>query len=497
RQRTRSVPVATLWHRRLTVLAALLVLVTLTAASRESVLSPPKSFTAPERFERFPGGAATARGAADGDAFSHPSGNLDFEARARFFVGNGIFTKLWIPSPASTTASDGLGPLFNARSCQGCHLKDGRGHPPVDGADAASFVLGLSVPAPEGEVELPQTASELVVPEPTYGAQLQDHAAPGIPPEGRVRVDYADLPVTLGDGEVVHLRRPTYTVENPAYGPLAKDVMTSPRVAQPMIGLGLLEAISEKDILARADPDDRDGDGISGRANRSLDVAADTKRLGRFGWKAIQPSVAQQSAFAFVTDMGLSSALTPYPAGDCTDGQARCKEAPNGAEGGTAEVPEDFFDRVAFYARNLAVPRRRGEGAPEVLRGKEVFYTLGCTACHAPKFVTGEGDDVAPHLRRQLIWPYSDLLLHDMGEGLADHRPQGLATGREWRTQPLWGIGLTKAVNGHTFLLHDGRARDLTEAILWHGGEAEAARDGFMALSKDGRADLLAFLNSL
>ena len=154
------------------------------------------------------------------------------------------------------------------------------------------------------------------------------------------------------------------------------------------------------------------------------------------------------------------------------------------------------MDLVLFYTRNLAVPARRNAGAPTVLRGKALFYEIGCIACHKPKFATARDYEV-PALAGQLIWPYSDLLLHDMGDGLADHRPEGRADGREWRTQPLWGIGYTEAVNGHTFFLHDGRARNLTEAILWHGGEAEPARDAFAGLPKEDRDALIAFLNSL
>ena len=466
------------------------------AASRDEVVRPATRFDAAERFEAYPGGAATSLKSADGNAFSHPSGNLGFDQRGDFFVGNGVFKKLWVTAPSSTTASDGLGPLYNARSCQGCHLKDGRGHPPERAGEAASFVLGLSVPADTGDP--PQSASELVVPEPTYGAQLHDHAAPGLQPEGRVSVSYEEDAVELAGGEVARLRRPTYVIEDSAYGPLHPDLQTSPRVAQPMIGLGLLEAIAAEDILARADPEDADGDGISGRAGRAVDVATGDTALGRFGWKAIQPNVRQQSAFAFATDMGLSSSLVPHPEGDCTDLQKACVDGPHGISGDDAhEVPDDLLDLVAFYARNLAVPARRTPDDATVLRGKELVYAMGCTSCHTPKFVTAETDDVPAHLRRQLIWPYTDLLLHDMGDRLADGRPQGDASGREWRTPPLWGIGLTETVNGHTQFLHDGRARDLTEAILWHGGEAEAARDAFAALSPAEREAVLAFLNSL
>jgi CxxC motif-containing protein (DUF1111 family) len=220
--------------------------------------------------------------------------------------------------------------------------------------------------------------------------------------------------------------------------------------------------------------------------------------LGRFGWKAGVPTIAQQAAEAFAGDIGLSTTMMPFPSGDCTEKQQDCINAPNGnsPKYQNAEVGDELFKLVTFYSQNLAVPARREPDNPEVLKGKELFYGIGCAGCHRPKFVTGEVPG-QPHLSHQLIWPYSDMLLHDMGEGLADGRPEGAATSSEWRTPPLWGIGLTETVSGHTLFLHDGRARNLTEAILWHGGEADAARDKFAALSKADRDALLAFVSSL
>jgi CxxC motif-containing protein (DUF1111 family) len=310
-----------------------------------------------------------------------------------------------------------------------------------------------------------------------------------------VTVAYEEFPVELAGGATVTLRRPTYGVSDPAYGPLHPDTMLSPRVAQPMIGLGLLEAIPEADLLARADPD---GDGISGRPNLVWSEAEDRVAMGRFGWKAGQARIAEQAASAMAGDIGLSNPLAPFPAGDCTPAQADCLAAPDGASPQFAdlEAPADVMELVAYYSRHLAVPARRDAGSAEVLAGKRLFYQAGCIACHVPKHATAR-DAADPALRGQLIWPYTDLLLHDMGEGLADGRPEGVADGREWRTAPLWGIGLTETVNGHTFFLHDGRARNLTEAILWHGGEARKARDGFAALAKQERDALIKFLESL
>lgn len=463
------------------------------------VIAPTTDFTKPEKFELRPGGAATVFKPVNRDIFSHSSANMSFERELTFKVGNGFFKKLWVSSPSSTTASDGLGPLFNARSCQRCHLKDGRGHPPAAGEVAESMFLRLSVPPrTEAEKQLLATHRVAVIPEPTYGGQLQNFALQGMDGEGEMTIAYTPLPVTLADGTVIELRKPQYGVANLKYGPMHPEVMLSPRVAPPMLGLGLLEAIPQEAILANADADDRDGDGISGRPNRVWSDEADKPMLGRFGWKAGQPSVAQQSAGAFGGDIGISTSLYPAPYGDCTPAQADCRAAPHGGadETDTVEATAEMFEQLVFYSRNLGVPARRNIDDPEVLRGKQLFYEGGCIACHTPKFVTRR-DSSGPEQSFQLIWPYTDLLLHDMGEGLADGRPEGLATGQEWRTPPLWGLGYTKDVSGHTYLLHDGRARNLLEAILWHGGEGEAAKQQVVEMKAADRDALIAFLNSL
>ncbi|MEO1091828.1 MAG: di-heme oxidoredictase family protein [Pseudomonadota bacterium] len=472
----------------------------MTPEERAAILAPTTDFSAAERWEGLPGGSATNRTRLDGNAFSQPSSTLSFEDRGDFFVGNGFFKRLWVTAPASTTAADGLGPLYNARACQRCHLKDGRGHPPSGPDDVAvSMFLRLSVP-PTTEAEIADLAEfrRAVIPEPTYGTQLQNFGIPGVAGEGRMAISYDEVPVELAGGEIVRLRKPTYAVADPAYGPLHSNTMLSPRVAQPMIGLGLLEAIPESDLLAREDPEDLDGDGISGRANRVWSDVHERVAMGRFGWKAGKPTIAEQGAAAMAGDIGVSNPLAPHHWGDCTEAQTACLEAPSGADAQyeDLEAPSQVMDLITFYSQHLAVPARRDVDQPEVLRGKELFYTSGCTGCHVPKHATAT-EGVDPALAGQLVWPYTDLLLHDMGDGLADHRPEGLADGREWRTAPLWGLGLTETVNGHTFLLHDGRARNVTEAVLWHGGEAEAARERFRLMTPDDRAALLAFLNSL
>ncbi len=427
---------------------------------------------------------------------------MPFRKELDFKVGNGIFRKLWVSAPASTSSSDGLGPLYNARSCQRCHLKDGRGHPPeanFPDDDATSMFLRLSIPPKTQEQRQLLAARKInVIPEPTYGGQLQDFAIQGHDAEGKMHIEYADRSFVFPDGGKVMLRKPAYSVVRLAYGPLHPEAMLSPRVSPQMIGLGLLEAVPEAQIRALTDPGDKDGDGISGRPNELWSKDKNRLVLGRFGWKAGNPTVKAQSAGAFEGDIGISNPLARNAWGDCTVKQSRCRKAPNGSSAklGNVEAGEKFLNLVTFYAQNLAVPRRRNPDSPDVLAGKKLFYEVGCVKCHQPKFKTGalEGQ---PHLSGQLIWPYTDMLLHDMGEGLSDNRPEGVASGREWRTAPLWGIGLTPIVNGHSFYLHDGRARSLTEAILWHDGEAKGARDAYAGLGQEDRERLVAFVNSL
>ncbi|MEX0628022.1 MAG: di-heme oxidoredictase family protein [Cucumibacter sp.] len=465
-----------------------------------AVTAPAIKFEAAEPFEAMAGGAGTSRASVGRDSFSHFSETLSFEEEERFKLGNALFGKLWVEAPSSTQASDGLGPLFNARACKLCHPKDGRGHPPSGPEDdRISMFLRLSVPArTAGEFAMLSAHQASVIGDPVYGTQLQDFAVPGLTAEGQMAIGYTEITVVLADATGVSLRAPTYAFADPNYGPPDPELIISPRVGAQMIGLGLLEAVPEADILARADPDDADGDGISGKTNRALDPVSGELVLGRFGWKAGVASIRAQVAGAFAGDIGISTPLANSPHGDCTPAQAACLTLPTGEQErlGVSEAPDPILDLVTFYAQNLAVPARRDVGEPEVLHGKRVFNEAGCASCHAPKFVTSRNAE-NPGQRFQLIWPYTDLLLHDMGEGLADHRPEGDADGYEWRTAPLWGIGLTGAVSEHTYFLHDGRARSLLEAILWHGGEAQAGRDRVARLDGADRAALIAFLESL
>ncbi|GAB4195748.1 MAG: di-heme oxidoredictase family protein [Sandaracinaceae bacterium] len=416
-----------------------------------------------------------------GFAYTFPLPALTRAEREEFAVGNNFFSDNWVTAPSSTTARDGLGPTFNARACGACHTDDGRGRPPLEpDEDFLSALVRVSVP---GEAE---DGGPLEVP--GYGTQIQPFGIAGVPGEATPRLRWEPVVGAYADGTAYELVRPVLTLEAPSFGAFPPDVLTSIRVAPAMIGLGLLEAIPETTLDALADPDDRDGDGISGRVHRHLD--GDVMVVGRFGWKATAPSVRAQSAGAFLGDMGITTSL--HPTDDCPEVQVECRAAYAQPE---PEAPDAVLDPVVFYGRTLAVPAMRGASDPEVIAGSALFDRIGCAACHVRELETGDSDIAA--LAHQRIQPFTDLLLHDMGEGLADARPDHDASGSEWRTPPLWGVGLVPVVNRHDRYLHDGRARGLEEAILWHGGEAAAARDAFRALSAVERARVVRFLEAL
>jgi CxxC motif-containing protein (DUF1111 family) len=434
------------------------------------------------------GGGGTVQ-QSDTNAYSLPQGNLSMTRRLDFSVGNSFFRNPWVEAPASTDARDGLGPLFNTNSCQGCHIKDGRGHPPGVDEPPVSLFLRLAVPAdPERDAEILRKHG--FKPAPVYGSQLQTAALPAAKPEADLIIEWTPVKKTLADGTVVELRKPVYRIENPNYGPLPEDLLVSPRVAPQMIGMGLLEAIPIEDLQALHDLDDADQNGISGKLNQVWDLATEQTLPGRFGWKAAEPDVHQQSMGAFAGDMGLTSTLKPTT--DCMPEQ-HCERF---THGGDPEVSDKVANFVTFYAKSLAVPARRNLESESVQRGAELFNEIGCAGCHTPRHQTGEVAD-RPDLSNQTIWPYTDLLLHDMGPALADGRDEFLANGNEWRTPPLWGIGLAQVVNPQAGFLHDGRARTLEEAVLWHGGEAQAAADRYRQMSSEDRTALIDFLNSL
>ncbi len=430
-------------------------------------------------------GGATTREDASRNSFGLPAPQLSNAERRLFERGDSFFTQNWVTAPSTTEARDGLGPTMNAQACSSCHVLDGRGAPPdPTGTEARlGLLLRLSIPGAD-----PVTGAPL--PDPVYGGQLQDASILGVPTEGRLDVTYETVAGQYADGTGYELLEPTYRIAEPAYGPLDPEVLISPRLAPQVIGMGLLAAIPESTIVAAADPEDADGDGISGRPNQVWDGRAETMAIGRFGWKANVATVEQQVAGAFHGDIGITSTL--HQDQNCPPAQAECAAAANG---GNPELTDERLATVTFYNRTLSVPAMRGAEDDDVIAGSDLFEELGCSSCHTPTLQTGEADITT--LADQTIHPYTDLLLHDMGPGLADGRPDFGASGSEWRTPPLWGLGLIDDVNGRRFLLHDGRARTIEEAILWHGGEGEASSEAFRSLDEEGRRRLLAFLEGL
>ena len=406
--------------------------------------------------ELQPGGATTTANIGTA-AFTLAAANLPLDRRNAFEAGLQFFQLPWAVAPGRAEA-DGLGPTFNASTCLSCHVRNGRGT-----RETVLLRIGLG---------------PTNVPDPIYGSQLQDHGIPGVSAEGTpVRTE---TPTMHGAVELIDV---VYAITAPGFGPLGDDLRISPRIAPQLVGQGLLEAIPDADILAGADPDDANGDGISGRVHRVGGL------VGRFGWKAGQPTVETQTAAAFSEDLGITTPLFPDPS--CPPAQTACLAAPNG---GSPELTGARLTVTAAHVRLLSVPTRRNGQA--VLPGKRLFGQTGCASCHRPSFRTASVA-IEPELAGQLVWPYTDLLIHDLGEGLSDHRTEGDAGEREWRTPPLWSLGLVPVVNGERHLLHDGRARTLEEAILWHGGEASPARLAYEALGLEDRAALQAFIESL
>ncbi len=457
-------------------LAATSLLMSVISCSDDDAIVPTPS---PSDDERYLSGGETTVFSNTTKAFSFPAPNLAGAQFDKHLDGDLAFEAEFVSAPAAVNR--GLGPIFNNNTCVVCHPADGRGRAPLPGENLVSALVRVSVPGSDPAV--PNAPR----PVPGFGTQIADKAIFGVLPEASVRVTYTEETHSFADGSVYSLRRPTYILEDP-YQPLPSDILLSPRVALPVFGRGLLEALDESTILALADPNDADGDGISGRPNYVWDFINQRQALGRFGWKANQPSLLQQSAAAYNGDIGVTSPVFPL---ESAAGQPQSD--------GLSDEPEvdmQILEDVTFYTQTLAVPARRNVDDPRVLRGKKLFADAGCASCHVPSLQTGTLPDV-PEVSQQRIQPYTDMLLHDMGEDLADGRPDFEATGSEWRTPPLWGIGLTRLVHDHFDLLHDGRARNLMEAIMWHGGEAEAAREFVRTLSVDDRQALIAFLESL
>ena len=434
------------------------------------------------------------------DVYKQPVAGMTAKQLKMFASGEKVFTNFWmavnnpvipltwdLSLPGPSDGEWGLGPMFSATNCAACHVNAGRGRAlDASGSMTVQHVLRISVPGVD-EHGGPK-------PDPNYGTDIQmfDTITRKDPSqragEGEVYIDWITRNFVFPDGESMELRAPKVRVENLNFGPLADGIMMSLRNSQAMVGLGYLEAVSEKDILALAAKQKTEG--LNGRPNYVRDDIKKQTSLGRFGWKANQPSVRQQIAGAFHGDMGITSSL--YPEQNCTAVQKDCKIAIVGP----TELRPDMWDAITFWALSLDVPAQRNKDKPEVKRGEQLFANAGCASCHVSELQTSKTAHL-PQVANRKIKPYTDLLLHDMGPDLADGRPDYKAGGADWRTAPLWGIGLSKQVNASTSLLHDGRARNLQEAIVWHGGEATSARDKFVAMPKAQREDLLAFLNSL
>lgn len=396
------------------------------------------------------------------EAFTHPAPNLDDVQVETFHLGRGPFNFVWAPPQ--------LGRLFNNSSCLGCHGGNGRGQSSVmRGQELGSQAL-VRVSLSEGEPATPGGN----VPVPGFGEQLQDHTTNGLP-EVFLELTFAESITYYGDGTEQPMRLPQINILMPVTSDPIPPWMISYRQAPPLVGLGLLEAIPDETLAALEDPDDADGDGISGRRNVVWDSIAQRMTTGRFGHKANVAHLVDQAAGAFVNDMGLTNKVFPE-------------------DNGMRDVNDDQLDQVTFMVSTIAVPAAAPRDG-EALRGRSLFTQFQCASCHIPTLETG--DHPIPQLANQVIHPYTDMLLHDVGDLLSDARPDHLATGTEWRTPPLWGIGVTHTVQEGTSFLHDGRARTLEEAILWHGGEAEASQQAFRNAKKADRDALIRFLNTL
>lgn len=416
------------------------------------------------------------------EAYSQPIAALNEADRAKFYKGRSLIHQVWVIPPSENPEIAGLGPLYNRISCIACHAGNGRGFSPATRNEPMrTMLVRLSVPGSD-EHGGPR-------PHPAYGGQLNENGVPGVPGEGRAQVEYAEQAVMLGGGKRVMLRKPTLRFVNLAYGEFPPEMMTSPRIAPPIFGLGLLQAVAESDITALVSA--KKPRGIKGRINQVWDAAQHKNVMGRFGWKANMPNLRQQIAGAYVGDMGITSPL--FPDENCTDKQAACLHSPSA---GNPELNETQLDSTERYLLALAAPHQRNGEDQKIRRGATLFEQAQCSVCHVPQLETGEFTPL-PALSHRVIHPYTDLLLHDMGDALADRRPDYLATGREWRTPPLWGIGLAKKIEPMAGFLHDGRARTLLEAILWHAGEGATAAKRVKRMSGHDRQALLVFLNSL
>lgn len=461
-----------------------------------------------------PAGAASTQPQSYAD-LELPAGNLTDDQLPLFHAGKALAHQPWVKAPTITDARDGLGPLYNARTCLACHMGGGRGVLPANSnTPVFSALLRLSLPA-ESDSDRELLKREGVIPHPHYGDQLQvqstalshelrrstptEMAEKGeLAPEAYLYIDWQQQDFTYPDGERVILKSPKVRAEYLAYGPLAANIQTSLRVAPAIHGMGLIELIPQADIDALADPADKDKNGISGRVNRVWDKRSQTTQAGRFGLKANRPTLEMTVAGAFANDVGISNPL--FPQQPCTTIQTNCLRQLTGNNEQGFEISDKLLTLVTDFNRAIGVPMRTRQQVKANQKGAQLFQSSGCHQCHQPQFVTAASERF-PQFGQQRIWPFSDFLLHDMGPQLADGRPDFEASGSEWRTAPLWGMANVLAISQRFHqgagLLHDGRAASVEEAVLWHGGEASAARQSFVQLSRTERQALLRFVESL
>ncbi|KAA5533524.1 c-type cytochrome [Taibaiella lutea] len=456
--------------KKISVVCILLVIVVTGTLCRKAEPFPEEQYDS-----RLSGGAATVF-LANSQAFGSAIPGLTGYDVFTHDLGDALFGQTFVSAPAPKFG--GLGPVYNNVSCVSCHHNDGKGTATI-GSITSSLLTRISISGTD------ENGGPLSIP--GYGVQLQDKATTGKSPEAKVQISYTELPFTFPDGETVSLRKPTYTLNTP-YTALPANYYVSVRLAPPVFGMGLLALISDATILKNADENDANQDGISGRANYVYDPYTHQRVLGKFGLKANNPSLLVQVAGAFHQDMGITSYVFPK---ESSYGQAQSDGLND-----DPELADSLLNATVFYVQTLAVPARRDVTNASVVQGEKLFNQLNCSGCHTPTVYTGV-DIRLPALSNQRIHPYTDLLLHDLGADLADGRPDFLADGNEWRTPALWGIGLFEKTNGVPFYLHDGRARSLLEAVMWHAGEARKSKDAFVKLSKTDRDAVIAFLRSL
>jgi CxxC motif-containing protein (DUF1111 family) len=457
--------------------------------------------------EHLPAGGMTGKGLSD-RSFVQVGRNVDRKEELLFWTGFSLFRDPWVIAPSSTKDRDGLGPLFNTRSCISCHSSGGKGPSPAQGVSKPSALVIRFGSAEDG-----------VFSDPVYGDQLQPRAVaithssiqPNLLGEAKLQLNYQEIYGEYADGTTYILRQPSYQLTDLAYGDLDKRTTLSPRFSPVIYGVGLLDAISVQDLLSQEDSDDTDEDGISAKYNRvpvvlshhntadfhglvENDAVTGPEGIGRFGHKAKHPSLHQQVAAAFRDDIGITN--TSFVSESCSTGQTNCQTAAIIVGDQSVEIPNKLLDLVTQFNQLMAVPPARNLESFKAQQGRKLFYQLGCESCHTASYTT---DATYPHdsLANQIIWPYTDLALHDMGPSLADNVSEYDANGREWRTPPLWGIGARKNIRSENLYLHDGRAESVAAAILWHGGEAQRSQQKFIQLDQQQRNALLAFLDAI